>query len=258
MTQPGWWRALGSYGLRSSDARYLPEERLMKASCFLVVLWATFLTAASRAVTIDTVLIGNPSNPPDTRYIDIYHPSGLGSVPYAFRMGMTEVTNARYVEFLNAVDPTAANALALYNGMMSSSARGGINLNMGAADGSKFDVKPGRANNPVVFVSWYDAIRFANWLHNGQSSGDTETGAYTLGQSSDLGIPLDGSTISRNPVAKWVLPTEDEWYKAAYHKNDGATGNYQNFSTHANLFLPISIRPPGYRHARTIEHRQLF
>ena len=29
-------------------------------------------------------------------------------------------------------------------------------------------------------MSWYDAARFTNWLHNGQGSGSTETGAYTL------------------------------------------------------------------------------
>jgi formylglycine-generating enzyme required for sulfatase activity len=35
-------------------------------------------------------------------------------------------------------------------------------------------------NMPVHFVSFYDALRFANWLTNGQGGGDTETGAYTL------------------------------------------------------------------------------
>ena len=30
------------------------------------------------------------------------------------------------------------------------------------------------------YVTWYDTIRFANWLNNGQGTGDTETGAYTL------------------------------------------------------------------------------
>jgi formylglycine-generating enzyme required for sulfatase activity len=97
-------------------------------------------------------------------------------------------------------------------------------------------------NKPVNFVSWYDAIRFANWLHNGQGSGDTEDGAYTL-----LGrtpTPSNGHSITRNPGARWWLPSEDEWYKAAYHKNDGVTGNYWDFPTNSDS-VPIAEPPPG-------------
>ena len=31
--------------------------------------------------------------------------------------------------------------------------------------------------------------------------------------------------------AKYWIPTENEWYKAAYHKNDGVTGNYFDYPT---------------------------
>jgi formylglycine-generating enzyme required for sulfatase activity len=153
-----------------------------------------------------------------------------------------EVTNAQYMEFLNGVDPTGANTLGLYNINMSSDVVGGINFNSGAANGSKYEIKPGRDNNPVVLVSWYDSIRFANWLHNGQGSGDTENGAYTL-----LGgapTPSNGSSITRNAGARWSLPSEDEWYKAAYHKNDGVTGNYWNYA-HSTDTQIYSDQPPG-------------
>ena len=79
-----------------------------------------------------------------------------------------------------------------------------------------YTAKPNMGDKPVNFVSWYDAIRFANWLNNGQGDGDTETGAYTL-----LGgtpTPSNGSSITRNPGATWFLPSEDEWYKAAYYQ----------------------------------------
>ena len=45
-------------------------------------------------------------------------------------------------------------------------------------------------DHPVNFETWYDTIRFANWLNNGQDSGDTETGAYTLGTLGAGGIPV--------------------------------------------------------------------
>ena len=51
---------------------------------------------------------------------------------------------------------------------------------------------------PVNFVSFYDALRFANWLNNGQGNGDTETGAYTL-----LGgtATPSNATVTRNAGA---------------------------------------------------------
>jgi sulfatase modifying factor 1 len=44
-----------------------------------------------------------------------------------------------------------------------------------------YATKPDMADKPVVFVSYFDAMRFTNWMHNGQGSGGTETGAYTVG-----------------------------------------------------------------------------
>jgi hypothetical protein len=76
-------------------------------------------------------------------------------------------------------------------------------------------------NRPVDFVSSYDALRFAKWLQNGQLTGlanATEDGAYTFTGTFTVG--------PRNAGARYWLPSLDEWYNAAYHKNDGVTGNY--------------------------------
>src|SRR4029079_18120648 len=116
---------------------------------------------------------------------------------------------------------------------------GGILQDLSAANGSRYNVKPGHQNNPVIYVSWFEAIRFANWLHNGQGSGDTENGAYTIRP----GTP-GYYTITRNPGARWWLPSENEWYKAAYHKNDGVTGNYWDYPTSSDA-IPYSDQPPG-------------
>jgi len=50
-------------------------------------------------------------------------------------------------------------------------------------------------------------------MHNGQGNGDTETGSYDM----SLGLSVD-----REAGATWVLPSEDEWYKAAYYDGDAA------------------------------------
>jgi len=55
-------------------------------------------------------------------------------------------------------------------------------------------------------VSWYDAGRFANWMHNGQGAGGTETGSYDM----SLTTPI------RLAEASVALPSDDEWFKAAY------------------------------------------
>ena len=163
-----------------------------------------FVPLSAAAVTIETVPVGNIGNAPDQDYGN----GRYGAVGYPYRIGKYEVTNAQYVEFLNTKDVTGANSLELYSSSMTSNARGGINFATGNANGLKYSVKTDMGNKPVNFVTFYDSIRFANWLHNGQGGGDTETGAYTL---------ANGESVTRNAGATWFLPSESEWYKAAYH-----------------------------------------
>ena len=91
--------------------------------------------------------------------------------------------------------------------------------NSGAAAGSKYSVI-GSSNRPVTYVSWFDAARFSNWMHNGQGAGDTEFGAYALNGATS------GVSFSASASASYRLPTEDEWYKAAYYDpTPGASEN---------------------------------
>jgi formylglycine-generating enzyme required for sulfatase activity len=111
----------------------------------------------------------------------------------------------------------------------------------GNPDGSKYEVTSGFASKPVNYVSFYDSLRFANWLHNGQAGGSTETGAYTL-----LGgtpIPSNGLTVTRNVgVATILLTSEDEWYKAAYYDASGLSYNPYPF---ADGFNGAACQLPG-------------
>jgi formylglycine-generating enzyme required for sulfatase activity len=207
----------------------------MRLTILLLALFAAPVVV--KAVTIDLVPIGNPANPADVQAM-----FSAGRVDYAFELGKYEVTNSQYVDFLNAVDPAGANTLGLYNDQMSSSSRGGVNFSAAAASGQKYAVKAGRATNPVVFVSFYDAARFTNWLQNGQGNGNTEDGAYEL--SGGTPIPGNGEALTRKVTAAWCLPNFDEWYKAAYHKNDGVTNHYWDYAT-ASDAIPTSDQPPG-------------
>jgi formylglycine-generating enzyme required for sulfatase activity len=93
-----------------------------------------------------------------------------------------------------------------------------------------------------VFVGWADVLRFVNWLHNGQPTGaqdasTTEDGAYALNEVSTY---LEFAAISRNSNARWFLPNENEWYKAAYY--NPATGSYYEYPTGSNS-MPNNNQP---------------
>jgi formylglycine-generating enzyme required for sulfatase activity len=185
------------------------------------------ITSASATVTIDWVTVGHAGNAADTADGDAFT-TGVqryGAVGYTYQIGKYEVTNAQYTAFLNAADPSGANANGVYNSNMGSNARGGITYTAGAASGAKYTIRTSMGDKPVNYVSWYDAARFANWLHNGQGSGSTETGAYTLS--------LNTGIITKNGEANVWLPSEDEWYKAAYYDPTPGAGGGDNYWRHA-------------------------
>ena len=83
-------------------------------------------------------------------------------------------------------------------------------------------------------------MRFANWMSNGQGNGSTETGAYTLSGGTPL-VPTNILMVHRNPGAKVFLPSEDEWYKAAYY--DPHVKAYWDYPNGSNT--PTTCAMPG-------------
>lgn len=195
-------------------------------------LAALVLASPAGAVTLDWSPVQLPlgvPNPPDTA-IMVDGSTGYGSVPYAYEIALFEVTNAQYAEFLSAVaasDPHHGYDLR----MGSDEAVGGITRS-GDPGSRRYATKPGFESKPVVYVTFYDALRFANWLHNEQPVGSqgpatTEDGAYTLALDdvdSD-GDEFDEDFVVRNAGARVFLTSEDEWYKAAYYDR-GVGGCY--------------------------------
>jgi formylglycine-generating enzyme len=168
--------------------------------CLAILAGISFVTPALAVANIPFVPVGHVGNAADDS-------TGYGAVAYVYKIGKYEVTNAQYTEFLNAADPSGANANGIYNASMGSDVRGGITYTSGAGSGSKYTIRTNMGDKPVNYVSWYDSARFANRLHNGQGAGSTETGAYMF--SGNTGMILE------NAGANVWLPSEDEWYKAA-------------------------------------------
>jgi formylglycine-generating enzyme required for sulfatase activity len=172
------------------------------------------------------VTVGDSGNSADT--------TGFGAVSYEYKIGKYLITNEEYCSFLNAVAIT--DTYGLYSTQMSSERVGGITRS-GSSGSYSYAVKANYAHKPVYFISWFGLARYCNWLHN--SYGSTETGAYTLNGAS-TGI------INKNAGAKYYIPTENEWYKAAYYKGGGTNKGYWRFATQSDKTpTPVNASPIG-------------
>lgn len=184
-------------------------KKIMK---FFIILNFLVVTVIAQAKSPETVPVGNPGNAGDT--------TGYGMVAYEYRIGKYEVTNAEYCEFLNGV--AATDTYELYDVRMGDE-YGGI-YRYGSDGSFTYSVQSGREKRPVVFVNWLSAIRYCNWLTNGQKNGDTESGCYKIKFGSEVTLP-DHKTLVEGTTTSWVMASENEWYKAAYYdptKSGGA------------------------------------
>jgi len=227
------------------------EKSLMqRQSQFLTaaVVLAAFLPcekthAQAPLVTIETVLVGDPGNAADTNNTETIYGGasvslGRGSVAYTYAIGKFEVTIWQYVAFLNAVakndpyglwDPRMESDLNIA-GVARTGSPGSYSYSAIGPSGAVQIPQASASNRPIAYINWFDAARFANWLHNGATNGaSTETGAYTLNGATN------GAPPARNVGARWWIPTEDEWYKAAYYKAGNANAGYWLYPTQSNI-----------------------
>lgn len=174
------------------------------------------------------VTVGNPGNANDTY--------GYGGVGYEYQISKYEVTAGEYTAFLNAV--AATDTYGLYNANMWSNTYGCKIERSGSSGSYTYAVASEWQNRPVNHVSWYDAARYTNWL----TTGDTESGVYNT--ETWAALTHDTAAETLGVLVAYFIPTEDEWYKAAYHKNDGVTGNYWLYPTGSDT-VPTAEAPPG-------------
>ena len=195
------------------------QMSLRAAICAAALVPCTFNTVSAE-VTFEWVTVGNPGNAADP--LNAATIPGIGAVAYEYAIARNEVTNAQYAEFLSAVAVTDPNGL--YNGLMGTDPRGGITQS-GTSGSFTYGLRFAMGNKPVNFVSYLDAMRFVNWLHNGQPTGvqdatTTEDGVYAIS---------DGLSETRATNAKYFIPDENEWYKAAFHQSAAHGGDADDY-----------------------------
>jgi formylglycine-generating enzyme len=204
---------------------------------------------ALAAVEMILVTVGNPGNAADPA-------TGFGRVVSPFQIGKYEVTLGEYTAFLNAVaadDPNAVYVTALdpelggdrtSAGIVRSGSPGSFTYTVTGPNGITPEGADDPANRPITYVTWFDAARFANWMANGQPVGTqtaatTENGAYDLTTSQAVaGVPPARNATNPNTgtAPTFFLPSENEWYKAAYYDPAlrAGRGGYYRFATRSN------------------------
>ena len=223
---------------------------LLFAGCAGVGSGAASVTPAPNPcaglVCIETVNVADVDNPAD-------QDTGHGSVGYEYAIGAFEINVIQYLTFLNAVAavPSSPAIEELWVDDMQHT-KGYVSPGLIERTGSGTVADPyayseiadpalgdDSERRGILNVSWFSAARFANWLHNGATAeSSTETGAYTLNGATS-------GVFSKNPDAHWWIPSEDEWFKAAYYDPAKPGPNqYWSYPTRSDE-LPVVEPFPG-------------
>ena len=222
--------------------------------------------AANRAVvTVQTAEIGSPGNPsvgvvPFTDAIytscDVAPTGGpacqeVGGVSYDYGIGKLEVTETQWVKFLNTIDPSGQDRHNLWVRTQSSSSwpeYGQTNFRKKAKAGRHYRVaSKAWADKPYAFATFLSAARFVNSLYNGDLLAKKKTVhdgfKYTtykvrLSRNSDTGMyRMKNRKATRSHKTGFVVPSQDEWIKAAYYDPyGGGTYSYWKYPTNAGVF----------------------
>ena len=170
----------------------------------------TFGTSGNE-FTIDFVDIGNAGNAADT--------NTYGAVPYEYRMGKNEISQLQI---------TKATQIGM------------AHVSAGAWTGSQ----------PAADITWYEAAAFVNFLNtnSGRTAAynltftayeGTFSGIWSMALwSSEQAWTAGGTNLYRNKDAFYFLPSENEWYKAAYYNAAGT--NYFLYPT-ASSSVPTPV-----------------
>ena len=204
--------------VRAPAPRVAAGRRLLAPAALAACLAIGWPAAAARAdvfgsgtnqFTMDFVTVGNPGNADDSGTTGLYS-TAYGGVAYSYRIGTYEVSR----QMITAANNLGALGITLQD----------MSLYGNAMDGS----------DPATGLNWREAARFVNWLNTskgftpaynftqqpGDFGYDARSNNIVLWQAGDAGYDADNPY--RNANAGYFLPSEDEWYKAAFYSGSGS------------------------------------
>ncbi len=154
--------------------------------------------SGSNQFNMEFVTIGNPGNAADTNGT----PNPAGAVGYGYGIGKFEVSEDMITKY---------------------------NANFGTANSLAITKDTRGTNKPATSVSWNEAARFVNWLNT--STGGFAAYKFTSGGVNDnIELWTAADTLDYDPLnpyrslrATYVLPSYNEWYKAAYYNPSNST-----------------------------------
>jgi len=157
--------------------------------------------SGTNAFTLEFESIGDAGNAAGT--------GGYGAVVYDFRISTHEVSEDVLQRAVNA---------------------GMTGVTAGAWTG----------NQPAAFVDWFEAAAFVNFLNTDRGytpaydlSWDGESWTMNLWSSGNA-WQLGGENLYRHKDAYYFLPSENEWFKAAYYKGGGTKAGYWTYATRSD------------------------
>lgn len=184
----------------------------------------------------------------------------VGGVGYGYGIGKLEVTVGQWVKFLNTADPAGRNRRGLYSETESGAAWprfGQINFSAGARPGRHYSAAaPEWVDKPYGFADFLRSARFVNSLYNGKllaktsgSEGPYRFTAYRvrLSRQTERGMyDMRKRKATRAKKTGFVVPSQDEWIKAAYYDPmGGGTYSYWQYPTNPGAFGQEGVAVPN-------------
>jgi formylglycine-generating enzyme required for sulfatase activity len=254
--------------LRAFRGRLAPALIVLALVALAVPAGASAKRSASSVLTFKVMEVGAPGNQPigivpfeNAAYAscaEAPQPKSekrgpkcmmVGGVGYDYGIGRLEVTVGQWVKFLNTADPFGRNRRDLYSETESGAAWprfGQVNFNAGAPAGRHYSpAAPEWVDKPYGFANFLRAARFANSLYNGKllAKSSSSEGPYSftvyrvrLSPRTEWGMyDMRNPKTTRTKKAGFVIPSQDEWIKAAYYDSSGS-GSYWQYPTNPGQF----------------------